>query len=469
MQRRRGFKALIVPGLLLMATAILRAGEAPVPPASELRRMVGVYAAYQALPPLEKAEAKRPVFDHAPLTGEEAVQWRRALWQAWLEHLRAPPVLPKPSGLNYPTYWNKTPGVQRGYVQADYWETETTKTNLTMRFGAVTFGAKPEKGWPVYINLHAGGIPASENDRSWVIAMNQYPIKQGLYVCPRSVVDMIESWYDPRSQVLLEQLIAELPTTWEIDPNRVYLMGYSMGGWGTFHLGPCMPDRWAAVAASAGGGFTGARGRCAPDNLRNVPMLIQVGAEDRDYGRYPLSKAFAEALRAFHGKDPAGYMVEFKEHPGKGHQINDRDTPQWLSKHTRDPIPMRVVWQQPILPLDEGRVDLAQIVSENDGFREYLRHRSYWLRNETPMPFQRVVVSRDGNTFRIEQSKHIDRLTILLDDRMADLDQPVRVVAGDKELARVVVNRTVTALVASLVEYRDPELMFCADLTVQVP
>ena len=36
------------------------------------------------------------------------------------------------------------------------------------------------------------------------------------------------------------------------DPRRIYLTGHSMGGHGVWHLGATFPDRWAAIAPSAG-------------------------------------------------------------------------------------------------------------------------------------------------------------------------------------------------------------------------
>lgn len=39
---------------------------------------------------------------------------------------------------------------------------------------------------------------------------------------------------------------------WRTDPNRVYLTGHSMGGHGTWHVGLTHPDRFAAIAPSAG-------------------------------------------------------------------------------------------------------------------------------------------------------------------------------------------------------------------------
>ena len=38
----------------------------------------------------------------------------------------------------------------------------------------------------------------------------------------------------------------------DVDPNRVYIMGYSAGGDGVYQLAPRMADRWAAAAMMAG-------------------------------------------------------------------------------------------------------------------------------------------------------------------------------------------------------------------------
>lgn len=452
----------------LVATAA-PAGEPPVPSAAELQKLLATYAEYEALAPAEKAKTERPIFEYPPLSKAGAAAWRKALWQAWVERLKSTVPRKPPAKLAFPSAWQRAGNVVLACVRADCWEKPDAKTTVTMRFGAATVGAKPEKGWPVFINLHGGGPNPRANDEGWVVAMRQYPVKQGLYVCPRSPVDSVGSWNDPRAAAAMERLIAELPARWEIDPNRVYLMGFSMGAIGVFHLGPLMPDRWAAVAGSSGFSYLGAQGRAAPDNLRNLPTMIQIGTQDLNFQRYPLAKAFAEALQGLHQGDPAGYRLEYKEHPGQKHMIDDRDTPEWLGKFTREPRPQRIVWQQPLLPLPFGKEDMPKLLERNYAFAGYLRHRFYWLRNDSPAVFQYLVASRQGNDFHLEQARHVERLTLLLDDRLADLDQPVRVLGGGKELVKTRVARTVLALVASLVEYADPELMFCAELTVSAP
>ena len=64
---------------------------------------------------------------------------------------------------------------------------------------------------------------------------------------------------------------------YNVDPNRVYLMGNSSGGSAVWNLGVKMPERWAAISPSA-----------APledanfpyEKLKNVPVLVVHGDMD---------------------------------------------------------------------------------------------------------------------------------------------------------------------------------------------
>ena len=446
-------------GLGLCASFAL-AGDVPVPEQAELLKLIQAQVDYAALAPDVRARTPRPSAARPPLGKADAEKWRQALWTAWSEHVKATRT-PKQIELGDP--W--TTG--RGIVAADWWPAPGKKQELVMRYFTRVFGQKPAGGWPLYINLHAGGNNQADNDRCWALTRSQYKIGTGLYLCPRSLRDLAESWYDPVNYPLLDRILAEAMALWDVNPDKIYLMGFSMGGWGVMHLAPTLPDRWAAVSATSGAGFVGPTGRAAPDNLRNTPILIQSGGTDLAYGRLPLSRAFAAALKGFHERDPAGYEVVFKEHAGQGHQINDGDAPGWLARHTRDPLPKRIVWQQPVPTPGHSKEDIDKL-NENDWAQaaHYARQVN-WLRSEKPGAYQRIVASRDGNTVTIEEAENVGDLVLLLDDRMADLDQPVRVLCGGKELVSITPKRTVDALIASLIARGDPRLMFSAELRVK--
>ena len=64
-----------------------------------------------------------------------------------------------------------------------------------------------------------------------------------------------------------------------IDENRIYLWGHSMGGAGTYYLGSRHPDIWAGLAAVAGGSMSA--GYVDPEAIRHIPFLVIQGSEDR--------------------------------------------------------------------------------------------------------------------------------------------------------------------------------------------
>ena len=453
------FSAFGVLGLWLCASFAF-AGDVPVPEQSELLKLIQAHANHAALAPDVRAITPRPDAKLPPLGKADAEKWRQALWTAWVEHVKQTRT---PQQIELGDPWK----TGKGIVPATWWPAPEKKQALVMRYFTRVFGQKPEGGWPLYINLHAGGNVQRDNDRCWALTRSQYAIGTGLYLCPRSLRDLAESWYDPINYPLLDRILAEAMALWDVNPDKIYLMGFSMGGWGVMHLGPALPDRWAAVSATSGAGFVGPTGRSQPDNLRNTPILIQSGGTDLAFGRLPLSRAFAAALKGFHERDPAGYEVVFKEHAGQGHQIRDGDAPGWLALHTREPLPKRIVWQQPFPTVGNSKEDIDKLNERDWASAAHYARQVGWLRNEKPGAYQRIVASRDGNTVTIEEAEHVEELVLLLDDRMADLDQPVRVLCGGKELASATPKRTVDALIASLIARGDPRLMFSAELPVK--
>jgi predicted esterase len=86
---------------------------------------------------------------------------------------------------------------------------------------------------------------------------------------------------------------------YNVDPNRIYLMGHSLGGGGSLHMGEKYADKWAAVAALAPAafGFTWT----AESKLKNVPLLIAQGEADTMV-QPAGSQRLADQLKAFNFK-----------------------------------------------------------------------------------------------------------------------------------------------------------------------
>lgn len=64
---------------------------------------------------------------------------------------------------------------------------------------------------------------------------------------------------------------------YKIDADRIYLMGHSMGGGGTWHLGIKYPDIWAGLAPIAPAIF---RPATDVEKIKHIPVMLVQGAKD---------------------------------------------------------------------------------------------------------------------------------------------------------------------------------------------
>ena len=79
-----------------------------------------------------------------------------------------------------------------------------------------------------------------------------------------------------RSEQDVMQVLQIVRQTYKIDPNRIYLMGHSLGAIGTWLIAPKYPDIWAAISPISGQG--------APETLARitrVPEIVVHGDDDR--------------------------------------------------------------------------------------------------------------------------------------------------------------------------------------------
>jgi predicted peptidase len=91
----------------------------------------------------------------------------------------------------------------------------------------------------------------------------------------------------------------------------VYVMGLSMGGFGTWDLVTRYPKRFAAAVPICGGGDPG-----RVESLGDLPLWVFHGADDEVVA--PIySRRMVEAIRAA-GGDP-----RYTEYPGVGHNSWD--------------------------------------------------------------------------------------------------------------------------------------------------
>ncbi|MEC9048130.1 MAG: polyhydroxyalkanoate depolymerase, partial [Planctomycetota bacterium] len=295
-----------------------------------------------------------------------------------------------------------------------------------------TFGNAPDGGHSLWISMHGGGgAPARVNDGQWNNQIELYQPKEGIYVAPRAPTNTWNLWHEGHIDDLFDRLIENYVIDRGVDPNRVYLMGYSAGGDGVYQLAPRMADRFAAASMMAG------HPNGVPmDGLRNLPFMIWMGANDGAYKRNEQAATYGERLDALQEADPTGYVHATHIVAGKGHWMDreDRAALPWMAQYTRDPWPKKLVWRQ------SGR----------------LHDRFYWLSLPAGAAKngQLVRAEVDGQRITIE-SEGVPALRLRLNDALVDLDRPLEIRWNDDQQT-VTATRSLRAVHASLRQRLDP-------------
>ena len=312
-----------------------------------------------------------------------------------------------------------------------------------LKWKETVFGEAPSGGRSLWISLHGGGnAPAELNDQQWQNQSGLYRLDEGIYVAPRAPGDTWNLWHEPRIDPLLDRLVEDQVALRGVNPDRVYLLGYSAGGDGVYQLAPRMADRFAAAAMMAGH-----PNDASPLGLRNLPFALLVGGRDTGYGRNAVAREWSDKLDRLEREDRGGYPHFVRLFADKGHWMDRKDAVAlpWMAERSRDPWPRRVVWEQGHTP---GR-------------------RFYWLAVPEASPAHGALVRADVDGQQITlTSGDYRRLVLRLSDKLLDLDRPVTVVANGRMVFSGRVTRTVSALAASLEERADPSSAASALLEV---
>ncbi len=169
----------------------------------------------------------------------------------------------------------------------------------------------PSRPWPLLIGLHGGGQGGKAGDEvvgSGPSAMNFYrrlgPQYGFIVACPTA---QQAPWPTKANEAYLRDLITELRLLYHIDVDRIHLTGHSMGGFGSWGLGPRLAEDLASLSPMAGGG-----GTLGPLLDTKTPIFIFHGADDRVVG--PSSdRQQAKALLG------SGHDFIYTELPNSGH------------------------------------------------------------------------------------------------------------------------------------------------------
>lgn len=183
-----------------------------------------------------------------------------------------------------------------------------------------------EKSWPLMLFLHGAGergddleLVKKHGPPKLIAAGKDFPFIVVSPQCPKG------RWWEPMELVAL---LDEISGKYKVDPDRIYVTGLSMGGFGSWRLAAYAPERLAAIAPICGGGET-----YWTKEFAHLPVWAFHGAKDTGV---PLerSQAMVDALKR------SGGEPKFTIYPDAGHDswsaaYDDPELYKWLLAQKR--------------------------------------------------------------------------------------------------------------------------------------
>ena len=196
-------------------------------------------------------------------------------------------------------------------------------------FGERKMKRSRDKGYPLVIWLHGKGGDVMTPNEPWqanIFSNDKNFRKRPCFIIAPQNPDQM-GWNGAKADSVVE-IVKDLVKNLPIDEDRIYLAGYSMGGYGTFHLLAQEPKLFAAGVPIAGGGNPN-----SASDFKKVPVWVFHGAKDPTV---PVSQSqgMVEALKK------ARAEVKYTEYPDGDHGIADQalQTPElheWLFEQTK--------------------------------------------------------------------------------------------------------------------------------------
>ncbi len=199
-------------------------------------------------------------------------------------------------------------------------------------FGAADLDGN--KKYPLLISLH-GRSSNEENGKQVNWWTKLYSAKDFYKKHPSIIIAPLgyqpfggegRAWTSEPGEKTL-QLIEELRDSLPVDKDRIYVLGHSMGGFGTCHFIDSKPKLFAAGIASAGCTSPSTAGA-----FKRFPLRLFHAADDRTVD-VKYSRDLAEALKR-------SKTFKYTEYPEGGHNIvgkiiKDPEVHEWLFQQSR--------------------------------------------------------------------------------------------------------------------------------------
>lgn len=251
---------------------------------------------------------------------DSVAQRRIGLKSVWLELLLALSILLLAVQLTWPALRNWQNRPRPGTQVGQHSETYDYLIYLPEQY------SRENRRWPLLIFLHGSGERGADLSTLTVCGPPKL-ISEGrhhpmIVVSPQCPADA--NWQSGALTSFLDHLC----TRFRVDPDRVYVSGYSMGGAGTWNFAAADSDRLAAIAPLCGGGEPS-----QASQLAGLPIWAFHGEQD-DVVTIDATLQMIDAVKKA-GGDPKVTVYPDLDHGICDHTYRQPELYSWLLSQRR--------------------------------------------------------------------------------------------------------------------------------------
>lgn len=339
-----------------------------------------------------------------------------------------------------------------------------------MPFFLITKGTKPKGGWPLFIATHGGGMDpycsgkhgSQMNQREWQtqlsLAAQIYP-NNAMYFIPRMPNDKHGRWWLGYGQDMYLNMIRQVILFQEVNPNRIYFIGISEGGYATYRVAPFFADKWAACGAMAAGDLPAT---CPAENLKVTPFFTAVGEQDNGFKRREFATIYHQYLTNLSAGDSKFYKNGLDIQAGKGHGIDYSSAPQWVYKQQRNPLPLEFQWINYDL---DHRYRPGFFWLEAEPKDKIISYKASIKQAKNEIHLQIEEITRE-NQKAIYTPLEKSSVKILLNDKLVNLDKPVSIFINGKQVVTKKIERNISTILYSIAVKGDPSQVYTAQISI---
>lgn len=396
---------------------------------------------------------------------KDIAQTQSAIWQLWKQvnaDKQESKLIPlRPLSAAHKGLWKLPQKLEPNAQMPYYWGSK---------------GQRPSEGYPLFLYLHGSG----PKDAEWSTGLKlglMFDDAPSVYFIPQIPQEGVYyRWWQKAKIYAWNRLLRQAFLTDSINPNRIYFLGISEGGYGSQRLAAYYADYLAAAGPMAGGEPL----QNAPaENYMNLGYSMLTGAKDYGFYRHVLTQYTKEALDSLEHLYPGKYKHRIELIPEMGHGIDYRPTTPWLKTHIRNPQPKEFIWEN--FEMDgkyrRGFYNLVVLERSNDTPDKRTVYSMKIEGNRINLDIKNIsykIIEKDPDwgiplKFR-KHSTPVEKgeIILYLSDRLVNLDKKISVYVNGKKIFRGKANLSVAHLVNSCAIFQDPERLFPAAIRIDL-